>query len=414
MAGTEYQHNSSGPGDQFIAAGPQNNNSGSGTQYNAHNINFNAPQDSDASLLADLRITDPRDDKDRIEHTKGGLFRDSYRWILENSDFQEWRNGSERRLLWVRGDPGKGKTMLLCGLINELTNEGTEPVYFFCQATDSRLNTATAVLRGLIYLLLEKRPSLIQYVREKHRQGGKRFFEDANSWIALGKILAQMLSQQDQGMEKIVLVIDALDECTTRLDDLLDMVIRLSSTPTKVVVSSRNWSNIQEAMATAERQCPICLELNEASVSAAVLAYTNYKVSQLVLQKGYNTMLRDAVQSYLTSYSNGTFLWVSIVAQRLGDLPIRYPCVNWAQHLSQGLPPTTQEFDEVHAFLTEHYLHWLEAISFMQSMGDGMACIHELKRLILNSGESSPLANLVKDAFRFFKQFYHHQKSVPA
>ncbi|CAI0652069.1 unnamed protein product [Colletotrichum noveboracense] len=319
MAGTEYQHNSSGPGDQFIAAGPQNNNSGSGTQYNAHNINFNAPQDSDASLLADLRITDPRDDKDRIEHTKGGLFRDSYRWILENFDFQEWRNGSERRLLWVRGDPGKGKTMLLCGLINELTNEGTEPVYFFCQATDSRLNTATAVLRGLIYLLLEKRPSLIQFVREKHRQGGKRFFEDANSWIALGKILAQMLSQQDQGMEKIVLVIDALDECTTRLDDLLDMVIRLSSTPTKVVVSSRNWSNIQEAMATAERQCPICLELNEASVSAAVLAYTDYKVSQLVLQKGYNTMLRDAVQSYLTSYSNGTFLWVSIVAQRLGD-----------------------------------------------------------------------------------------------
>ncbi|KAF5526116.1 Vegetative incompatibility protein HET-E-1 [Colletotrichum aenigma] len=197
MAETEYHHNDSGPGDQFLAAGPQNNNSGSGTQYNAHSISFNTAQDSGASLFADLRITDPRDDKDRIEHTRGGLLRDSYTWILENPDFQDWRNGSEKRLLWVRGDPGKGKTMFLCGIINELADDGAEPVYFFCQATDSRLNTATAVLRGLIYVLLEKRPSLIQFVRENHIYGGKRFSEDANSWTALGKILAKMLSQED-------------------------------------------------------------------------------------------------------------------------------------------------------------------------------------------------------------------------
>ncbi|KAJ5000708.1 hypothetical protein K4K48_002289 [Colletotrichum sp. SAR 10_66] len=192
MVGTEYQHNYSGPGDHFIAAGPQNNNSGSGAQYNAHNINFNAAQDSDASLFADLRITDPRDDKDRIERTKGGLLRNSYRWILENPDFQAWRNDPEKRLLWVRGDPGKGKTMLLCGLINELANEEVEPVYFFCQATDPRLNNATAVLRGLIYMLLEKKPNLIHFVREKYRHGGKRLFEDTNSWTALGKILVKI------------------------------------------------------------------------------------------------------------------------------------------------------------------------------------------------------------------------------
>jgi hypothetical protein len=37
--------------------------------------------------LQDLRPTDPRDDKKRIEDTKGGLLEDSYRWILKNSDF---------------------------------------------------------------------------------------------------------------------------------------------------------------------------------------------------------------------------------------------------------------------------------------------------------------------------------------
>jgi len=39
--------------------------------------------------LRDLRSTDPRDDKKRIEDTKGGLLNDSYRWILGKSEFQQ-------------------------------------------------------------------------------------------------------------------------------------------------------------------------------------------------------------------------------------------------------------------------------------------------------------------------------------
>jgi hypothetical protein len=63
--------------------------------------------------IQDLRLTDPRDDKKRIEDTKGGLLEDSYRWILENTDFQQWRSAQQSRMLWIKGDPGKGKTMLL-------------------------------------------------------------------------------------------------------------------------------------------------------------------------------------------------------------------------------------------------------------------------------------------------------------
>ena len=95
-------------------------------------------------------LTDPRDDKMRIEETKGGLLEGSYHWILENSDFQQWRNDQQSRLLWIRGDPGKGKTMLLCGITNELQESMAKTdllSYFFCQATDSRINNATAVLQ---------------------------------------------------------------------------------------------------------------------------------------------------------------------------------------------------------------------------------------------------------------------------
>ncbi|KAM6513749.1 hypothetical protein FALCPG4_014969 [Fusarium falciforme] len=111
--------------------------------------------DGDKQCLKDLRETDPRDDKTRIQDTKGGLLRDSYRWILDNDDFQQWRDNPRSQLLWIKGDPGKGKTMLLCGIIDELEKEPDNCLsYFLCQATEARLSNATAVLRGLIYLLV--------------------------------------------------------------------------------------------------------------------------------------------------------------------------------------------------------------------------------------------------------------------
>jgi Cdc6-like AAA superfamily ATPase len=141
------------------------------------------------SCIQDLRITDPREDKKRIEDTKGGLLRDSYQWILKHPDFQQWRDDKRSRLLWIKGDPGKGKTMLICGTLDELSSstklrdkEATTLLsYFFCQATDNRINNALAALRGLIYLLIDQQPLLVSHTREMYNHAGKALFEDANA-----------------------------------------------------------------------------------------------------------------------------------------------------------------------------------------------------------------------------------------
>jgi hypothetical protein len=72
--------------------------------------------------------------KARIEEDKGGLLGDVYKWVLTNDAFLQWQD-DHNRLLWIRGDPGKGKTMLLCGIVDELEKGGGGLSYFFCQAT---------------------------------------------------------------------------------------------------------------------------------------------------------------------------------------------------------------------------------------------------------------------------------------
>jgi hypothetical protein len=274
----------------------------------------------DKECLQHLHLTDPRDDKTRIEQTKGGLLQDSYRWILKNADFQQWRDDDQSRLLWINGDPGKGKTMLLCGIIDELKKSTAETgllSYFFCQATDSRINNATAVLRGLIYMLVDQKPSLISHVRKKYDHAGQALFENVNAYVSLSEIFANILL--DQGLESTYVIIDALDECVTDLPHLLDLIVQKSSVSSQVkwIVSSRNWLSIEERLQTAGQRVRLSLEMNAELISTAVTIYIQCKVRHLAKLKTYSNKTESAVQEYLSLNANGTFLWVALVCQNL-------------------------------------------------------------------------------------------------
>ncbi|KAI9903952.1 hypothetical protein N3K66_000481 [Trichothecium roseum] len=243
--------------------------------------------DKDTECIQALRETDPRDDKSRIESAKGGLLRDSYRWILQNDAFQKWHNDPEHQLLWIKGDPGKGKTMLLCGIIDELEKErDTHIAYFFCQATRGTFEQCDKC---------------------------KQLFGDGNAWEALSKILKAMLN--DPSLDGAILVIDALDECKTGRGQLLDFITKPSRV--KWVVSSRNWLEIEQKL--DNQKFKIQLELNADSISQAVDVYIGDKVEKLASLKKYDTKTRDDVQRYLSDNANGTFLWVALVCQELVD-----------------------------------------------------------------------------------------------
>ncbi|KAF2460807.1 hypothetical protein BDY21DRAFT_383665 [Lineolata rhizophorae] len=281
---------------------------------------------ADNKCLKDLHLTDPRDDKKRIEETKGGLLKDAYRWILDNADFRQWRDNPQNQLLWVKANPGKGKTMLLCGIIDELqySMDATDLLsYFFCQATDSRIRSAVAVLRGLLYLLVSQQPSLISHVRRKYDHAGKTLFEDANAWVALTEIFTSIL--QDPSLKCTYLVVDALDECITDLPKLLEFVAQQSSTFScvKWIVSSRNWQDIEERLDKVRHKVKLSLELNAQSVSSAVTVFIRHKVLQLAGLKTYDDKTRDTVLDHLFSNANDTFLWVALVCQSLGGVPRR-------------------------------------------------------------------------------------------
>ncbi|KAJ6050131.1 hypothetical protein N7444_006847 [Penicillium canescens] len=282
----------------------------------------------DRACLRDLQTTDPRHDKERIETVNGGLLKDVYVWILDHADFKRWRYEQQSQLLWIKGDPGKGKTMLLCGIIDEL-------------ATDIRINTATAVLRGLIFMLVDQQPLLISHIRRQYDKRGKQVFEDINAWEALSEILNSIL--EDPLLQKTFLIIDALDECTIGLNRLLELIAQKSSAypHVKWIVSSRNWLAIENALDATSQKTKLCLELNETSVEQAVTAFIQHKVRKLTETKKYTAEIRNAVSQHLLSNAHGTFLWVAFVCGSLSRVPKR--------HVIKTLQKAPSGLDEIYA-----------------------------------------------------------------
>ena len=215
--------------------------------------------------------------------------------------------------------------MLLCGIINELRSStklpgqeaGTLLSYFFCQATDPRIDNATAVLRGLIYLLLIQQPSLISHLREHYHHAGEHLFKDVNAWVALSKIFANIL--QDSSLGGAYLVVDALDECDKKdLPKLLDFIVQNSSSSSRVkwLVSSRNELDIEQKLLSDRSRARLSLELNAEYVSQAIDAYIRHRVPELSSIRN-DEELQALVRDAMRRKANGTFLWVSLVVQEL-------------------------------------------------------------------------------------------------
>lgn len=214
--------------------------------------------------------------------------------------------------------------MLLCGIIDELKKRNDGLVsFFFCQATDSRINTATAVLRGLVYLLITNQPSLSHHARKKYDNGGEQLFKQANAWVAIYDIFMDI--SQDPSLQDTYLVVDALDELDG--DDigrreLLRLVVQTCSSPRiKWILSSRYRYSIEQGLNLTGSRVKLSLELknNAEQVSYAVKVFIDYRVSNLSAIQG-DRSLKSQVQDTMQRKANGTFLWVALVVQELQNV----------------------------------------------------------------------------------------------
>jgi N-terminal domain of NWD NACHT-NTPase/NACHT domain len=283
--------------------------------------------EEDRNCLRDLHWIDPRDELQDIKARKDDLIDDSYKWILDTNEFKnfsDWKDPEASSLLWITGQAGMGKTMLLIGIIQELTKERlTNPEapsisYFFCQGSTSEFNGALGVLRSLLWLLLVQQPRLISHVREAYKIAGKKTFAGAVAFEKLSGILKSAL--EDKELEPLILVIDALDECDQgdrpSLIRFLSTVLSSTKTNSKVkwIILTHPLPEIEMDMNGAGRYLKSMLSLDDRNLEVPIGAFISHKIQQL-RDKGHEEDTLKLVSDRLRERSGNTFLWVWLVCK---------------------------------------------------------------------------------------------------
>ncbi|KAJ4285991.1 hypothetical protein N0V88_008178 [Collariella sp. IMI 366227] len=378
--------------------------------------------DIESACRRDLRVVDPQHDMERIEKSKDDLLDGAYKWILHTQEYTAFTNwddsGSDRpprRLLWIKGHAGTGKTMLMIGLIRQLSHQpvALSPAlsFFFCQGTDAALNNATAVLRSLIWLLLLQQPCLISHLLQKYKESGAGLFKDKNAFIALYEAFRNML--KDPQLPPVYLAIDALDECVQGRSDLIHLISTslTVSQNVKWLISSRPevdfLAMLKDWGTNSVDATDSLVELDTQRLAAPVNAYIDHKLTILKGKKGYSDSVLAEVSHEVRERAENIFLWVALAfkvletvhggyaIKRIREMPpglselydhmmtrieegqviepqdyplapIRYSCVFWADHLcslnsdnSRFLGELTDD-GKVFGFLSEYFLRWVE------------------------------------------------------
>lgn len=63
---------------------------------------------------------------------------------------------------------------------------------------------------------------------------------------------------------------------------------------------------------------------------------------------------------------------------------VQYACLYWIEHLQES-GTQLHDNDEIHQFLQTHFLHWLEALSWMRRISEGILAIRSLESIVLVS-----------------------------
>ncbi|KAJ5169209.1 uncharacterized protein N7482_004803 [Penicillium canariense] len=302
----------------------------------------NPPQKDVRARLEALLLTDPTIDREHLISTKGARVAGTCEWICKNELYHSWLQSSTR-LLWICGGPGKGKTMLSIFLTEELEkftqeDEDKELVFFFCSNQDEKRNTAVAILSGLVYQIIKKRPNLIKHA-EAYFDTEERARITVSSVEALWIIFRKIIQDPDIGTTFCIL--DGLDECDQDSRSLLGAKFaelfppngpRTGTGGFKLIIVSREIH--------ALRNFPrVRLDPDfDEQVTSDIEHFVSVRVQELSRLDGFNDRLRTHVKSILLERAEGTFLWVGFVMNELLQKKTCTEVLETLEALPSGLP----------------------------------------------------------------------------
>ena len=267
------------------------------------------------------------------------------KWFLHNDLVSSWISKEESSLIWIRGSPGQGKTVLSKFILDHLEelagfHKSVKVVYFFFYDRDERFRTVSSILRSLLKQFLTS--NLFQYVSDIVETDSSTDSEDT-LWEIIEAIFHAPI------FSKIYCIIDALDECDEGSREwLLRRIVKLAQASAqkqgrvlKLFVTSRPVMDI-----TRKLDSFLCINLRANPGDLKLLVN-----SRLATLGNLGAELQEYAAKLLLSGAERTFLWVSIVLRQLSKISL--PSV---AEISRIIETSPTDLDELYRTIMDQIM----------------------------------------------------------
>lgn len=236
------------------------------------------------------------------------------KWITQKTYYQPWNifpTLNTPPVLWLKGKPSSGKSVLAGYIISELEKRQCDFNYYFFkhgEASKARLSTC---LRSIAFQMAQKSAE-VRDLLLKMRHNGTRFEmnNDRTIWrkLFLSGVFQAQFSQH-------YWVIDALDECVDFPERLSNMLVKYDpSLPLRILITSRESPDLEKIISSMGPKRCFSTVISPADTLSDIRLLVEERAGSLMAEKGES---RNALLTKVLEKSNGSFLWTILISKEL-------------------------------------------------------------------------------------------------
>ncbi|KAH8891599.1 hypothetical protein GQ53DRAFT_687160, partial [Thozetella sp. PMI_491] len=262
-----------------------------------------------SKFLSSLSFGEQKSRYDSLHPTTG-----TCGWLAQDSQFQAWRNKS-RGLLWIKGPPGTGKSVLMKFAVTMMSDRVDKEliVSYFIHGRGTPLQKSPeGVFRALLHSMLGHFPKHLSQFAKRFKEKERRSASQGECNLSLRELqgfMSEVLTKGTRNQPTIIFV-DALDECghenaremVEYFQDLMEDVERESG-QVKICFSSRQYPVIKsEPIPTISVK-----DKNDSDIQIVV---------QKRLRQIYPEEDRKEIEKDILLKAQGGFQWAVIVSDK--------------------------------------------------------------------------------------------------
>ncbi|KAM5358037.1 hypothetical protein ACJZ2D_015659 [Fusarium nematophilum] len=270
------------------------------SNYNPDNILPESP-DTIARIRDWLRPTKYNLDSGEYRKHLASHLESTGDWLPQSDEYKKWHDSPEHGLLWIKGVPGSGKSVIAATLAHILSQEDVPVLFFFFRQIIDANHQPINLLRDWLDQILLYSPPL-QSILKEYVDSPRPL--DSVSVAELWRHLRVALAS----LPLTYCVIDALDEMDQGNDDFIASLAGLGRwrpSTVKVLMTSRPVASVERPMRPISY---IGARMEERLVDLDISTYVQHCLSHSSLSEQDQELVRKAVPGR----ANGLFLYAKL------------------------------------------------------------------------------------------------------